>query len=125
MSESVEPESRTGIGKQSVCDGSAHAMSHYHHRLAQRIFFFNRVEFLPEDGRGIRIRIATGIAVEPNLVIAPEIHVAPQIIQHWHPRNRCVHETMDKKDDCFVWIVRFKADDPGGGGIFLRPEETS
>src|SRR5205814_5853451 len=34
MSESFEPESRAGIGKQSVGDGSAHAMSHYHHRLA-------------------------------------------------------------------------------------------
>jgi len=32
---------------------------------------------------------------------------------------------MDEKDDRLVWIVRFKADDPGGGGVFLRPEETS
>src|SRR5436309_2968791 len=31
---------------------------------------------------------------------------------------------MDEKDDRFVWIVRLKADDPGGGGVFLRPEET-
>src|SRR5437899_3257962 len=31
---------------------------------------------------------------------------------------------MDEKDDRFVWIVRFKADDPGGGGVFLRPKET-
>src|SRR5216110_3789496 len=124
MSESFEPESRAGISKQSVGDGSAHAMSHYHHRFAQRIFFFNRVEFLPEDHCGIRIRVATGIAVEPNLVIAPEIHIAPKIIQHWHPRDRRVHEAMDEKHDRFVWIVRFKADDPGGGGIFLQPEET-
>src|SRR5207247_3777907 len=85
---------------------------------------FNRVEFLPEDHCGIRIRVATGIAVEPNLVIAPEIHIAPQIIQHWHPRDRCVHEAMDEKDDRFVWIVGFKSDYPGGGGVFLRPEHT-
>src|SRR5439155_12368646 len=107
MAESVEPESRTGIGKQSVCDGSAHAMSHYHHRFAQRIFFFNRVEFLPEDGRGIRISIAAGIAVEPNLVIASEIHIAAEIIHHRYPGSRCVHEAMDEKDDRFVWVVRF------------------
>src|SRR6266581_2776499 len=31
---------------------------------------------------------------------------------------------MDEKHDRFVWIVRFKTDDPGGGGVFLRPEET-
>src|SRR6266478_3246286 len=31
---------------------------------------------------------------------------------------------MNEKDDRFVWIVRFKADDPGGGGVFLRPEEA-
>src|SRR5436190_3968066 len=99
-------------------------MRDYHHRFAQWIFFFNRVEFLPEDGRGIRVRITTGIAVEPNLVIAPEIHIAAQIVQHWHPRDRCVHEAMDEKDDRFVWIVRFKADYPGGSGVFLRPEET-
>src|SRR5437867_8100797 len=124
MSESFYPESRAGIGKQSVSDGSAHAMRHHHHRFAQRIFLFNRVEFLPEDGRGIRIGIAARIAVEPNLVIAPEIHIAPKIIQHWHPRDRRVHEAMDEKHDGFVWIVRFKADDPGGGGVLLWPEET-
>jgi len=32
---------------------------------------------------------------------------------------------MDEKDDRLVWIVRFKADDPGGGGVFLGPKETS
>src|SRR5437667_3571998 len=124
MSESFYPESRAGIGKQSVSDGSAHAMRHHHHRFAQRIFLFNRVELLPEDGRGIRVRITTGIAVEPDLIIAPEIPIAPQIIQHWHPRHRCVHEAMDEKHDRLLWVVRFKADDPGGGGVFLRPEET-
>src|SRR5438128_3209204 len=124
MSESIEPESRAGIGKQSVGDGSAHAMSDYHHRFAQRKFLFDGVELLPEDGRAIRIRIAAGIAVEPNLVIAPEIHIAAQIIQHWHPRHRCVHEAMDEKHDRFVWIVRFKAYDPSGRGVFLWPEET-
>src|SRR5438477_111166 len=31
---------------------------------------------------------------------------------------------MDEKHDCFVWIVRLKADDPGGGGVFLRPEKA-
>src|SRR5947207_8709288 len=125
MSESFYPESRAGIGKQSVSDGSAHAMRHYHHRFAQRIFLFDRVEFLPEDGRGIRVRITTGIAVKPNLIIAPEIHIAAQIVQHWHPRDRCVHEAMDEKHDRIVWIVRLKPDDPGGSGVFLRPEEPS
>src|SRR5439155_15263205 len=125
MSESFEPESGAGVSKQSPGDTSAHAMGHYYHRLAQWIFLFNRVEFVPEDGRAIRIRIATGIAVEPNLVIAPEIHIAAQIIQHWHPRYRRVHEAMNEKHHRFVWIVRFKADDPGGGGVFLRPKETS
>ncbi|PYK81537.1 MAG: hypothetical protein DME41_11825, partial [Verrucomicrobia bacterium] len=43
---------------------------------------------------------------------------------HWHPRDRCVHEAMDEKHNRFVWIVRFKADDPGSSGVFLRPEET-
>src|SRR6266705_3214744 len=124
MSEGIEPESRAGVGKQSVGDGSAHAVAHHHHRLAQRIFLLNRIEFLPEDGRAIRIRIATGIAVEPNLVIAPEIHIAAQIIQHWHPCYRCVHEAMDEKHDRFIWIVRFKAYDPSGRGVFLWPEET-
>src|SRR5204863_3951331 len=65
-----------------------------------------------------------GIAVEPNLVIAPEIRIAAQIIQHWHPCDRCVHKPMDEKDDRFVCIVRFKSDDPGGGGVFLRPKKT-
>ena len=31
---------------------------------------------------------------------------------------------MDEKHNRFVWIVRFKADDPGSSGVFLRPEET-
>src|SRR5439155_15055418 len=31
---------------------------------------------------------------------------------------------MDEKHDRFVWIVRLKPDDPGGGGVFLRPEHT-
>src|SRR5438309_6378548 len=124
MSESFEPESRAGIGKQSVGDGSAHAMSHYHHRFAQRKFLFNGVELLPQDSSRVWIRIPTGIAVEPELVIPPDIFVAAQIVQHWHPCGWCVHETMNNKQDGLVRIVRFEARHSGGRGVFLRSEHT-
>src|SRR6266550_1151491 len=124
MSKSFDPESRAGIGKQSSCDTSAHAMSHHYHRFAQRIFFLNRVEFLPENGCAIRIRITAGIAVEPNLVIAPEIRIAAEIVHHWHPRYRCVNEAMDHEQHSFVWIIGFKPGDPGSTGVFLRPKKT-
>src|SRR6266516_6676821 len=124
MSESFEPESRAGIGKQSVGDGSAHAMSHYHHRFAQRKFVFDGVELLPQDSRRVWIGIPAWIAVEPKLVIAPDIFVAAQIVQHWYPSGWRVHKAMNNKQDGLVWIVRFKARDPGGRGVFLRSEHT-
>jgi hypothetical protein len=31
---------------------------------------------------------------------------------------------MDDEHYCLVGIVRFEARDTGGGGVFLRPEET-
>src|SRR5438045_7701641 len=99
-------------------------MSHYHHWFAQWKSLFDGVELLPQDSCRVWIGVTAGIAVEPNLVIAPEIHITPQIIQHWHPRDRCIHEAMDEKHDSFVWIVRFEADNPGGGGVFLRSKET-
>src|SRR5437868_14055745 len=81
MSKSFEPESRAGIGKQRPGYRSAHPVGYHHHRLAQRIFFFYRVEFLPWNGRAIRIRIAARIAVEPNLVVAPEVWTAAEVVQ--------------------------------------------
>src|SRR5438105_12831107 len=102
MSESFEPESRAGIGKQSVGDGSAHAVSHYHHRLAQRKFLFDGVKLLPQDSSRVWVRIAAGVAIEPKLVITPDIFVAAQIVQHRHPSGRCVHETMNDEQHSLV-----------------------
>src|SRR5437773_12407905 len=97
MSESFEPESRAGIGKQSVGNGSAHAMSHYHHRFAQRKFLFDSVELLPQDSRRVRIGITAGVTVEPKLVITSHVFVAAQVVQHWHPCRRCTHVHMDTR----------------------------
>src|SRR5213080_5070285 len=99
MSESFEPESCASIGKQSVGDGSTHAVADHHHRFAQWKFLFDRVELLPQDSRRVRIGITAGVTVEPKLVIPSHVFVAAQIVQHRYPGCRCIHETMDDKQD--------------------------
>ena len=83
-------------------------MADDNHRLAKREPFLGGVKFSPQDRSGIGIGIATRVAVKPELVIAPDVCIAAQAVEHRRPRRGRIHQPMDDKHDSLVRVVGLK-----------------
>src|SRR4029077_9985616 len=63
------------------------------------------VQFMAQNRSGIGIWITTGIAIEPELVVAPNLLVTTETVKHRCPGGGRVHEPTDHQYNNFVWIV--------------------
>ena len=70
--EHLIPDAPLAVGDEQPADAAAHAVADDDHLLARRIVLLRLVQFAPQDGGGIRIRVAARVAEEPELVIAPD-----------------------------------------------------
>src|SRR5437016_1611468 len=75
MAERLSPEFCSSVGNERSGDASTHAVADNHHRLAERKYLFDDVEFLSQDSVRVRVGIPAGLAEDPKLVIAPAIFV--------------------------------------------------
>src|SRR5690606_7355755 len=74
-----EPDLLIGrIGDEQPANAASHAVPDDDHLLPQWEPLSNSGELAPEDRGGIGIRIATGITVEPELVVVSDSIVPPQ-----------------------------------------------
>ena len=95
-------------------------MTDDNHLLSQREALFDGIEFMPQDRGGIRIRVSARVAVKPELVIAPDVLIATQAVEHRRPGRRRIHQPVDDEHDGFVRVVGLKSRDACGLRVFGR-----
>ena len=59
-------------------------------------------------------RLARGIQVEPELVVLADLRVAPQVVEHFHPRDRARPQAVDHHDGDLVGVERLEHVQAGG-----------
>src|SRR4029077_19048394 len=87
LAKNFHPKLIAAVGQQQPANGAAHAMADDDDGFHAWEPLFHSVEFLPQDGRGIGIGIATWIAVEPELVVLADDRIAAQLVNHRSPRR--------------------------------------
>ena len=119
-----QPELVARVGDEQPADAAAHAVADDDHLLAQREALLDRIELAPQDRGGVRIRIAARIAVEPELVVAADLLVGAQVIDHRRPGRGRILEAVNDEHDGLVRdrraaaarCARSRRISPGGAG---------
>ena len=83
--EHLIPDPPLAVGDEQAADAAAHAVADDDHLPAQRILFLRLIQFPPEDGGGIRIGIAAGVAEEPELIVVTDLPVLAQVVDQRKP----------------------------------------
>src|SRR5260370_8336121 len=76
---------------------------------------------MAQNRSGIGIMVTTGIAIEPKLVVAPNLLVTTEAVEHRCPGRGRIHEPMDHQYNSFVRVVGLEPRDtsrlPVFGGV--------
>src|SRR6516164_6267761 len=73
---------------------------------------------MPQDCCGIRIGIAAWVIVKPELVVAPDLLVSTEAVEHRRPGCGRIHEPMDHQHNDFVRVVRLEPGDTSRLRVF-------
>jgi hypothetical protein len=122
--EKLNPQLIAGVGDEQPGDAASHAVADHDHLLVQWETLLDSVQFMVQDCSGIGIGVAAWIALEPKLVVAPDLLITTQAVEHRCPGRGRVHEPMDHQYNNFVWIVGLEPRDTGRLRVLGRVEHA-
>src|SRR5260370_30729983 len=73
---------------------------------------------MAQNRSGIGIMVTTGIAIEPKLVVAPNLLVTTEAVEHRCPGRGRIHEPMDHQYNSFVRVLGLEPRDTSRLRVF-------
>ena len=124
FAEVVQPDFVADISDEKPADAAAHGVADDDHFLLHGEAFFDRVEVVAQDGGGVHVRVAAGVAEDPELVVAADFLVVSEAVDHGRPGGGGGVQAVHDEDDGFVRVVGLEAGDAGGVSVFFRVDEA-
>ena len=124
LAEEAAPDAVAGIGADQAAGDAAHAVADDDDVLVVGEGAVDAVEFLAEQGGGVGVGVAAGVAEDPELVLFANLRVLHQRVVHRRPGGGGVLEAVDHEDGDAVFVVLLEAHQARGVGVFLGIEQA-